>query len=377
MLPPVFGVLFDGIAYGMLLFVLSVGLSVTLGLMNFVNLAHCAFAMVGGYVTATLVNDHGWPFLATLPAAFLVAALVSVAIAAVFFPTQAGVVGVIVALFVMIMLHELGHFVVAKRSGMKVTEFFIGFGPRVWSVRKGETEYGLKAFPLGGYCRIIGMTNLEEVEPDDEQRAYRSKRFLPKLGVALAGSTMHFIIAFVLIFIVLAGSGDWFSDPHVNTVVHSVEGPSGQAAMHPGDTIVAISAVSADATATHLVGNEPHTPTASWELCHAAVHAAESLGQPVHVGSVASSDLFYNPDEGQYGRWSKRGVLAVEMEAAALFTVAALKGVRGACLLLVSDMVIDGSFTRISDAEMRAAVDRTTRIALAVAIGAPAPRTPV
>jgi len=79
MLPPVFGVLFDGIAYGMLLFVLSVGLSVTLGLMNFVNLAHCAFAMVGGYVTATLVNDHGWPFLATLPAAFLVAALVSVA----------------------------------------------------------------------------------------------------------------------------------------------------------------------------------------------------------------------------------------------------------------------------------------------------------
>jgi branched-chain amino acid transport system permease protein len=79
MLPPVIGVLFDGIAYGMLLFVLSVGLSVTLGLMNFVNLAHCAFAMIGGYVTATLVNSYGWPFLATLPAAFIVAAVVSVA----------------------------------------------------------------------------------------------------------------------------------------------------------------------------------------------------------------------------------------------------------------------------------------------------------
>ena len=78
MLPPVFGVLFDGIAYGMLLFVLSVGLSVTLGLMNFVNLAHCAFAMLGGYVTATLVNDFHWPFLATLPAAFFAAAAVSV-----------------------------------------------------------------------------------------------------------------------------------------------------------------------------------------------------------------------------------------------------------------------------------------------------------
>lgn len=80
MLPPVFGVLFDGIAYGMLLFVLSVGLSVTLGLMNFVNLAHCAFAMLGGYVTVTLINELHWPFLATLPAAFAAAALASVAL---------------------------------------------------------------------------------------------------------------------------------------------------------------------------------------------------------------------------------------------------------------------------------------------------------
>src|SRR5215467_8584381 len=69
MLPPVFGVLFDGLAYGMLLFILSVGLSVTLGLMNFVNLAHCAFAMLGGYVTVTLMNTFNWPFLATLAAA--------------------------------------------------------------------------------------------------------------------------------------------------------------------------------------------------------------------------------------------------------------------------------------------------------------------
>ena len=72
------GVLFDGFAYGMLLFLLSVGLSVTLGMMNFVNLAHCSFAMVGGYATVTLMNKLGWPFLAALPAAFLIAAAVSV-----------------------------------------------------------------------------------------------------------------------------------------------------------------------------------------------------------------------------------------------------------------------------------------------------------
>ena len=85
MLPPVFGVLFDGIAYGMLLFMLSVGLSVTLGLMNFVNLAHCAFAMVGGYTTVLLINHFGWPFFATLPAAFLVAAAMSVVFERVFY----------------------------------------------------------------------------------------------------------------------------------------------------------------------------------------------------------------------------------------------------------------------------------------------------
>lgn len=78
MLTSVIGVLYDGLAYGMLLFVLSVGLSVTLGMMNFVNLAHCAFAMLGGYVTVTLINKLGWPFLATLPVSFLAAAVVSV-----------------------------------------------------------------------------------------------------------------------------------------------------------------------------------------------------------------------------------------------------------------------------------------------------------
>jgi branched-chain amino acid transport system permease protein len=78
MLPPVFGVLFDGFAYGMLLFLLGVGLSVTLGMMNFINLAHCSFAMLGGYVTVLLMRQYGWPFFATLPAAFIASAVVSV-----------------------------------------------------------------------------------------------------------------------------------------------------------------------------------------------------------------------------------------------------------------------------------------------------------
>ncbi len=132
-----------------------------------------------------------------------------------------------------------------------------------------------------------------------------------------------------------------------------------------GDLIVALSAVPADATATHLVGGEPHCPTASWQLVHDAVHVAKEAGQEMHVGPIVSSDLFYNPDDGQYERWSRRGVLAVEMEAAALFTVGALRGVQAGCLLTVSDIVVEGEFTRISDADLRASVDRMTRIALA------------
>jgi DeoD family purine-nucleoside phosphorylase len=135
-----------------------------------------------------------------------------------------------------------------------------------------------------------------------------------------------------------------------------------------GDVIAAMTAIPADATAMHLVGNEPHCPTATWNLLHAAAHAAKEQGQPLHVGPIVSSDLFYNPNEGQYERWSSRGVLAVEMEAAALFTIAALRGVEAACLLTVSDIVVEGVFTRISDDELRAAVDRMTRIALDVAV---------
>ena len=135
-----------------------------------------------------------------------------------------------------------------------------------------------------------------------------------------------------------------------------------------GDLVVALSAVPADSTAMHLVGGEPHCPTASWSLLHEAVHIAKQTDTPIHVGPIVSSDLFYNPDEGQYERWASRGVLAVEMEAAALFTVAALRGVEAACLLTVSDIAVEGLFTRISDEELRAAVDRMTRLALDVAV---------
>jgi membrane-associated protease RseP (regulator of RpoE activity) len=168
-----------------------------------------------------------------------IAVLAVLILAAVFFPTQAAVVAVIVALFVMIMLHELGHFVAAKRSGMKVTEFFVGFGPRLWSFTKGETEYGIKAVPLGGYCRIIGMTNLEEVAPEDEPRAYRNKATGPKVVVAGAGPAVHFAIALVLMFTVLFFAGDYRHQRAVTTLAETTQGAKA-AGLEPGDTVVSI-----------------------------------------------------------------------------------------------------------------------------------------
>jgi len=152
---------------------------------------------------------------------------------------------VIVALFAMVMLHELGHFVMARRAGMKATEFFVGFGPRLWSFRRGETEYGVKAIPLGGYVKILGMTNLEPVPPDDEPRAYRQKPFWSRFGVAVAGSTVHMLIAFSLLFAMNAVVGNNLHRELLPVIssISTLEGqpsPAVQAGLQVGDEIVAL-----------------------------------------------------------------------------------------------------------------------------------------
>ncbi len=97
----------------------------------------------------------------------------------------------VVGLLISVFLHELGHFVTARWTGMKATQFFLFMGPKLWSFRRGETEYGLRAYPVGAFVRIIGMNNLDEVEPQDEARAYRNKSYPRRLLVITAGSLMH------------------------------------------------------------------------------------------------------------------------------------------------------------------------------------------
>src|SRR5919198_1352089 len=109
-----------------------------------------------------------------------------------------GIVVFIVAILLVILIHEAAHYGVAKAFKIKVDEFFVGFGPRLWSFRRGETEYGVKAFPLGGYVRIAGMNPYEEISPEDYPRTYGAKPAWQRALVIVAGPATHFMIAFFL-----------------------------------------------------------------------------------------------------------------------------------------------------------------------------------
>jgi len=113
----------------------------------------------------------------------------------------------VAALLFSIMLHEAGHFFTAKKFHMKVTQFFVGFGQTLWSRRKGETEYGVKALPVGGFVKITGMTALEDVDPADEPRSFRRQPGWQRAIVLAAGSFMHFALAFFLLIVLALGIG--------------------------------------------------------------------------------------------------------------------------------------------------------------------------
>ena len=146
--------------------------------------------------------------------------------------------------------HELGHFIAARITGMKATEFFLGFGPRLFSFRKGETEFGVKPILAGAYVKLVGMTNLDDVEPGDESRAYRRQSYPKRLLVASAGSLMHFLLATLGLLVLFSLMGEpvvredrW----EVASVMEQNSDGSMTAAarsgIRPGDRIASIDAV--------------------------------------------------------------------------------------------------------------------------------------
>jgi membrane-associated protease RseP (regulator of RpoE activity) len=187
--------------------------------------------------------------------------------------TLFGYVAFIAILLLSVVLHEAGHFLTARRFGMKATEFFVGFGPRLWSFRRGETEYGVKAIPAGGYVRIVGMTELDEVDPADEERAFYRQPAPQRAIVLAAGSVVHFIIALLLFAFVPLALGVPEASRTIGTVSECVPAkstepctpasqpsPAKAAGLRPGDVIVAVDG----------------RPVASWEQ---ATQALRDSGQ--------------------------------------------------------------------------------------------------
>lgn len=183
------------------------------------NLGPQTRALVGGVAIAGSLILLGWVSKAMLAVAMVIAFVV--------------------------FAHELGHFVTARITGMKATEFFLGFGPRLFSFRRGETEFGIRPIIAGAYVKVVGMTNLDEVPPADEPRTYRQQTYPRRLLVASAGSLMHFLMAVIGLFVLFCFMGEpvieegsWEVGTVVNQGIDGERSAAARAGIQPGDRIV-------------------------------------------------------------------------------------------------------------------------------------------
>jgi membrane-associated protease RseP (regulator of RpoE activity) len=175
-----------------------------------------------------------------------------------------GVVLFALGIGISLALHEAGHLGAAKAFGMNVRRYFVGFGPRVFSFRRGETEYGLKAIPIGGFCEIAGMTALDEVDPRDESRAMWRQKTWKRTVVMATGPATHFLLGFVVLYAMAVSLGlpNLAEKPVVQQVSNCVHdattttqltnptcaageaGPAQAAGLRPGDEVVSVGGVS-------------------------------------------------------------------------------------------------------------------------------------
>lgn len=197
----------------------------------------------------------------------------------------------IVGLLTSVFLHECGHYVTARKSGMKVTQFFMGMGPRLWSFKRNDIEYGVRALPIGAFVRIIGMNNLDETDPADEPFAYRNKSYPKRMWVITAGSVMHMIIAILLLLTVYTV---WGKDQPTGEVAFArieVSGPADKAGVKVDDVVTSIDGVAVTTASQFVDLIHSHQPGDTAEL------ALVRNGQPLNI-SVA---LGTNPTVGSEG----------------------------------------------------------------------------
>lgn len=153
-------------------------------------------------------------------------------------------IGFVITIVVVILIHEAGHFVMARKFDIKVEEYFLGFGPRLWSTWRGETEYGVKAIPLGGYVKIAGMNPFVEPPEEDLPRTYGAKPPWQRALVILAGPVTHFALAFIVLvlYLGLIGQPSQYaaSITEVQAQLNGHVSPAAAAGLKPGDVVVSI-----------------------------------------------------------------------------------------------------------------------------------------
>jgi membrane-associated protease RseP (regulator of RpoE activity) len=212
-----------------------------------------------------------------------------------------GVLAFVVALLISVMIHEAGHYLTAKRFGMKVTEFFLGYGARIWSFRRGETEFGIKAIPAGGYCKIVGMAPGEEVAPEDQHRRFLSGTVPQRLIVLGAGSFLHFVLGFILVLILFSGIGTVRALNTVEEVVPCIltqgqsecaptapRSPALSAGLLAGDEIISVRSVGAQSEGEKMKWGEIVTlirASANEELIFTIDRSGELLELTIPVAS--------------------------------------------------------------------------------------------
>jgi membrane-associated protease RseP (regulator of RpoE activity) len=221
-----------------------------------------------------------------------------------------GVLLFIVALLVVIMIHEAGHLLVAKAFHFKAPQYFLGFGPTLWSFRKGETEYGVKAIPAGGFVKIVGMNPYEQIPPEDVPRAYPNKPKYQRALLLVAGSATHWVVAFLLL--VFAAMAIGYPAATTEVAAISEDTPAEGSGIQPGDLIVAVGGEEVSTwdevrtyirqnggeTATFTVERDGETRQIEVELGTALI--AES-GRPVEIAEPGEELRDPEPTETETG----------------------------------------------------------------------------
>ena len=199
------------------------------------------------------------------------------------------VAGLIVSVF----LHEVGHFLTARRSGMKVTQFYMGMGPKVFSFQRGEVEFGLRALPVGAFVRIVGMNNLDECAPEDEPRTYRQQSYPKRMLVITAGSLMHLLIAIVL-FVGIYSTAGRFGDTGELLIygAPAIDSPAEKIGLRDGDQILAVGESKITSRRELILAIVANQPGDTVEI-RILRDGQEQIEQVVLASNPANSDLAF------------------------------------------------------------------------------------